>query len=217
MSMLQSFITITVFDESKAWLEDAHMEIFRLLLQENDHSIAVSNPSIGPLMITSQLFKEFTVFEEKSSVLQGLKNKLMLQGIFKTGKLLCSHLFIPVNIRNQHWILLFIDCQRLAFCPINPFSPLSPQQGNLDLITPFLTVFVTEFGLSSLILEVPSFVKRFPTQKDAFNCGVYVLMYMLAFLEPEILGNDMIPYSAMQFRVLMSAWFLTKSKPTFTL
>ena len=118
-------------------------------------------------------------------------------------------------MRNQHWILLFIDCQRLALCPINPLTPLSPQQGDLDLITPFVTVFFTEFGLSSLILEVPSFIKRFPTQKDAFNCGVYVLMYMLAFLEPEILGNDMIPYSAMQFRVLMSAWFLTKSNSTF--
>ena len=206
-------LTGTSFIEGKAWLQDPHIEIFRRLLGEDRQSSNI--PKKVPLMITSQTFKEFITFPDKTSIIRHLKEHLISQNVFRAGHFLCDCFLFPININNPHWILLYIDTKRLTFCPINPFTPSTPRSDDSELLMPFLETFGSEFGIPALNLEVPSLTNIFPAQKDSYNCGIYILMYIMAFIEEQENIKCRFPYSAMQFRVLMSAWFLTKVRPTF--
>ena len=88
-------LTGTSFIEGKAWLQDPHIEIFRRLLGEDRQSSNISKKV--PLMITSQIFKEFITFQDKSSTFEHLKEHLILQGVIRAGHFLCERFLFQLT------------------------------------------------------------------------------------------------------------------------
>lgn len=202
-----------LFNKPAAWLQDQHMEIFRLLLLQNyDGSHRLSGQV--PMMLSSQIFKELSITKDKTKCVQQFREDFESKGIFKGNNILCKEILLPVNINENHWILLYINISNLTYCPINPFCPSQPQKNDVLKAKEFMTDFANILGTQKYHLEVPQLASYFPKQEDGFNCGMYVLLYILGFISPNLVTEEGFPLTVMEYRVLMAGWFLSRITPS---
>ena len=189
------------------------MEIFRLLLLQNyDGSHRLSGQV--PMMLSSQIFKELSITKDKTKCVQQFREDFESKGILKGNNILYKEILLPVNINENHWILLYINISNLTHCPINPFCPLLPQKNDVLKAKEFMTDFANILGTQNYHLEVPQLASYFPKQEDGFNCGMYVLLYILGFISPNLVTEEGFPLTVMEYRVLMAGWFLSRITPS---
>ena len=132
------------------------------------------------------------------------------------GQLLLEELLVPINLNNQHWILVTIDVKHCCYFAINPYRPEHPTEYELSIAS-----FITDALSLELNLQTTQFIHRSPNNvyhlpillpHDTINCGVYVsiglIVYAFGFFLQPFIGNLLIPKSIDECRVLMIAWFL---------
>jgi hypothetical protein len=122
-------------------------------------------------------------------------------------------LLIPHHVANNHWVLLHMDLLSRTFFPINPYRPTAPHQGDIERSTQVVGSIAKAFGFAELQLFMPEKVCSFPRQKvsDTINCGLFVALYTLAFLEQE---EPLHFLSINEYRFLFAIWLLTETQPS---
>ena len=132
-----------------------------------------------------------------------------------SGQLLLEEPLVPINLNNQHWILVAIDVKHCCYFAINPYRPEHPTEFELPIAS-----FITDTLLREFNLQTTQFIHRSPNNihhlliqlpHDTINCGVFVSMYLITyafgFFQQPFIGN-LIPKSSDECRVLMMFWFL---------
>ena len=124
---------------------------------------------------------------------------------------------IPANVGgNTHWILIHVDIQKKTFFPINPYHPSTPNTNDIEVGERIALCFSSYFRLQPLICEAPPIIFTLPIQEanDSSNCGVYVILYCLAFFERRTQMNEtLMKFSIQGYRLIIAAWLLTKTVP----
>ena len=201
------------FNEQEAWLEDQHMEIFRLLLlQYYDGSHQPSKQV--PIMLSSQIYKELSITNNKTKCIKHIWDNFVEKGLLKGNHIQYEEVLLPVNLNNNHWTLFYINTSTSTYCPINPFCPSQPQEDDILLAKKFIKDLSSIFGTQEYYLEIPQIASYFPKQEDGFNCGMYVLLYILSFFSPNMMKEEGFPWTVMQYRVWMAGWFLARITPS---
>jgi Ulp1 family protease len=128
----------------------------------------------------------------------------------------CTCLF-PANIGgNSHWILIHVDIEKKTYFPINPYHPSTPNTIDIEVGEKIASCFSNYFNIEQLKYEAPQIVLDFPiqNQNDTSNCGVYVILYILAFFErPMDMKEILKKFSIQAYRLIITAWLLTKTIP----
>ena len=77
-----------------------------------------------------------------------------LQIIFQTknlltysGQLLLEEPLVPINLNNQHWILVTIDVKHCCYFAINPYHPEYPTELELSIASFITDTLSREFNL----------------------------------------------------------------------
>jgi hypothetical protein len=201
-----------VFDEPKAWLQDQHIEIFRLLLSQKSN-YPILTPQQTPIMLSSQIYRELHIAGDKTICKTRLREYLVQKGVLNQDQIQFEEILLPVNLNDNHWVLFYINTHSHTYCPINPFSPSQPQENDLLTAKTFMKDFTEILGAPEYFPTVPQLTLHFPQQVDGFNCGIYILLYILSFFTPDLVTKDGFPFTAMQYRVWMAAWFLARIPP----
>lgn len=201
-----------VYDERKAWLQDQHIEIFRLLLSQKFNCPSFTSLQT-PIMLSSQIYKELHIADDKNECKVRLKEYLIKKGILYQDHIQFEEILLPVNLNNNHWILFYINTHSHTYCPINPFSPSQPQENDLLIANTFMKDFTEILGAPEYFPTVPQITLHFPKQIDGFNCGIYILLYTLGFFTPNLVTKEGFPFTPMEYRVWMAAWFLARIPP----
>src|SRR5665811_2160402 len=89
-----------------------------------------------------------------------------------------QYLFIPINVDNDHWVMVLVDLANKVMWSLDPL-PTKSRSAQLAIVARFFC------DLALLRNQVPLQVQSWsrmpmtniPTQPDGFNCGVYVLLY----------------------------------------
>ncbi|XP_033763192.1 sentrin-specific protease 3-like [Pecten maximus] len=79
-------------------------------------------------------------------------------------------LFIPLH-QQSHWSLIVVDVQRATISYLDPLGIFN--EANMKAITDYLR----RAGLSLVRDKQFENSKKFPTQKNSYDCGVYILEY----------------------------------------
>jgi Ulp1 protease family, C-terminal catalytic domain len=113
-----------------------------------------------------------------------------------------QYLFIPINVDGNHWVMVLVDLANKVMWSLDPLptKSMSPQ---LAIVARFLC------DLAQLRNQVPLQVQSWsrmpmtniPTQKDGFNCGVYVLLYAELISRPAVLAIDPTTLADMRNRI----------------
>ena len=104
------------------------------------------------------------------------------------GKMTCvvpdMWLFPLIRVGDPHWWLMYVDVSERSYAVIDPFSPNSAAPTRRVQVGQELLQWVLEalYGEEVTFAEfeyVPEFEYKLPAQRDGFNCGVFVSLYML--------------------------------------
>ena len=111
-------------------------------------------------------------------------------------------LLLPMAKNNQHWILIYIDCVAHTFWVFDPFTPDQPSEENLNIAELICGFLQGEFGLEQFNKHKPDFCHSLPVQKDGYNCGIFVLIYLyIIVLKHHISFHDY--FGPQIFRLLL--------------
>ena len=80
-------------------------------------------------------------------------------------------IILPANVNAKHWVLYIIDRSNKTITFIDPF-------GTNDRYNPYLGKLFSRKDNTQYTPEFPIHTR----QMDVFNCGVYILMFIWAFL-----------------------------------
>jgi hypothetical protein len=198
------------FNEQEAWLHAEHFEIFRCLSYQDGYYYEDGSPK--PFIASTSMFTFYRYNKDKTHSIQYLKTSMA--NVNKRPEHGFEVILIPAEI-GDHWILFYVNLSRLTIWPINPYHPMEASARDLYFAEQLGNDLAKEFHLDNFTTEIPVVLQVVPVQNDTYNCGVYVISYMMAFLEPHLLENSpYFPFSTDQMRILLMAWFLTDSKPS---
>ena len=165
----------------------------------------------GIVCLDSFFFPKLQDTPEES--LDWLRNLLNCYDLLFPHKCLLEELWIPINLVNQHWILVTVDFVHGTYFAINPIHPNNPTVQEISIADFIADSIWQEFGFESnrFVLRSPNHIHRLPVQFDGIYCEVYMCMYMViyafgSFLNPYI--GDLLPKSIDECRFLMLCWLL---------
>jgi hypothetical protein len=97
--------------------------------------------------------------------------------------------------------------------PHQPISSDCASSRDIERSTQVVGSIAKAFGFAELQLFMPEKVCSFPRQKvsDTINCGLFVALYTLAFLEQE---EPLHFLSINEYRFLFAIWLLTETQPS---
>jgi hypothetical protein len=201
------------FQAGDNWIEGNQIEMIRALLYED--GFYTENGELKPVMITPSFYT--FLCSDTFDACSWLKSCFRRLNLLIEEQLLPCECLIPANIGgNSHWILIHVDIQRQTYFPINPYHPSTPNTNDIEVGERIASCFSSYFSLQPLICEAPSIIFNLPIQEvsDTSNCGVFVILYCLAFFERPIEAKDILmKFSIQEFRLIIAAWLLTKTIP----
>ena len=74
-----------------------------------------------------------------------------------SAQLLLEELLVPINLNNQHWILVTIDVKHCWYFAINPYHPEHPTEFELSIAS-----FITDAVSREFNLQTTQFIHRSP-------------------------------------------------------
>ena len=95
--------------------------------------------------------------------------------------------------------------------PYDPFSPAHPSSSDIVAAELIANAFVEEFGFH-FNLQFCDY--DFPVQKDGFNCGLFVCLYIISLVLDPSLKPKRFVKSPMEYRILLLAWIIRNDIPT---
>ena len=88
----------------------------------------------------------------KQDQTEALKNFLTC-----SGHLLLEELLVPINLNNQHWILVTTDVKHCCYFAMNPYHPEHPTEFELSIAS-----FITDALSREFNLQATQFIRRSP-------------------------------------------------------
>ena len=177
---------------------DEHIEPLCLMV-DNDKLVLPShaNATFSKNTISLGTFFYTEALEWLQIILQ-TKNLLTC-----SGQLLLEKLLVPINLYNQHWILVTIDVKHWCYFAISPYRPEHPTEFELSIASFITDALSKEFNLQTtqFIHRSPNNFHHLPIQlpHDTIYCGVYVSMYLIMYafgsFQHPFIGNLLIPKS----------------------
>ena len=215
ISQIESSFTAVhnlTFSQNSSWLEDKHFDCFIYLIERQNYRNSHHQDPSTPVIIDPH-FYPCLLFNTQKALLQ-LWKKLSKFNLLSNQGWLAKILLFPISLLNNHWILVHLDCSTCSFWTFDPFSPTQPTQEHLEIAEIIAKHIQNEFGLSVFSKNMPLISTTLPTQKDNYNCGVYVLWYLLLLtLKANIIFHDQ--YGADMLRILLCAWVFHKEITPF--
>ena len=103
---------------------------------------------------------------------------------------------------------------------MNPYHPAEPSEHDVFVGRQITTSFQQAFHTLQFQLETPHLTGYLPVQQsdDVVNCGIFVLMYILIFMYPNLTIELLLDWNRNilkwdRYRVLLAAWLITKMEP----
>jgi hypothetical protein len=90
-----------------------------------------------------------------------------------------------VNLNGNHWLALFVDMTKWTVSVIDPLGHTKACQEGVDLWQKFAS---TRSDLAGLTFEPR--VYEHPTQRDGYNCGVFVAQFLIMLLGGQEINKD---------------------------
>ena len=147
---------------------------------------------------------------DKDIAVHWFKQQLKAFRYLSEEKLLLKHCLLPINTGNFHWILCVIDCTKSTFSILDPYQPANPSHDYIQKSHLVCDVFSQEFYLPHFSHEI--WDHHVPAQEDDYNCGVFVIWFMLYFsFGPDNLYLELASSSIDKMRVLIATWLLKGS------
>jgi hypothetical protein len=200
-----------------------HLQFFVDLLYQNGYTIQ-KGASFKPVAIPPH-FATFIQSEHQKGnddVYISLRSYLQKRGLWVEDQLLPDTFLVIVNLSNSHWILvhMFITPSLCTFFPMNPYHPAEPSEHDVFVGHQVANSFQQAFHTLQFQLETPHTTGYLPVQPsdDVVNCGIFVLMYILIFMYPDVTIELLLDWNKNilkweRYRVLLAAWLITKIEP----
>jgi hypothetical protein len=198
------------------YLTDEHIEAIRYMIQGQ----RIVTQKMYPLrkkntLIVNSFFVEL-LEENQETAFNCLVSLMKASHIYDDTRFLVEELLIPINVGNNHWILGLICFRDQTYYVLDPFCPSSPTEHKLEIVQRVILEvkkMFTNLLPENLIFtaSAPKNVKYLPIQRDGYNCGTYISIYMLIYSiqqpnEPFI--GRFLPDSIDECRFLMLTWIL---------
>lgn len=170
--------------EGEEWLRDDVMDAYMALLQERGSPVANVRLKFFPTHFYQLISKS------KYDVRAGMhyvKEQNLLDWDF---------LYIPINLRGVHWVMVGVD---LRICAIWGIDPLPTKEDSLADEMYIIARFFDDLAKIrrkagqepvSILSWRRAMMEKVPTQQDGYNCGVYVLMFAELMSRPTYLVID---------------------------
>lgn len=118
---------------------------------------------------------------------------------------------IPLNVNRNHWCIIFVDFERKKMIYIDP-SGNENLNKKIEYYKSTFTSFIETYKkMKKIEIDTTNFSVEFLhhiTQKDTYNCGVYILYFCQQFIQNKSLGE---PLDIMLFRDELKKYLLTCS------
>ena len=117
--------------------------------------------------------------EDQTEALEWLQIILQTRNLLTcSGHLLLEELLVPINLNNQHWIIVTTDVKHCCYFAMNPYCPEHPTEFELSIASFITDALSREFNLqdTQFIHRTQNNVHHVPIQllHDTINCGFYV-------------------------------------------
>ena len=179
--------TLSCLKEIK-WLKDDVLDAYMALLQQRSAS-------------SSKKHKFFPTHFYQLISAENYHIRTGLQYVRDEDILEWDFLYIPINVNENHWVLVMVDLQGGRLFPMDPLG------GNLKTETAYVKRFLDDL----VQLRKPTMPKPWgrvmlhgiPTQGDNYNCGVYVLLYAELLSRPAKFIIDPLSLRYMRQRIVV--------------
>ena len=158
------------------WLNDDIINFFLKLLQEYHDNIADLDSAKKRSIFMSTFFYSRMVDES------GYQYKNVERWTAKFDIFSCEKVFIPVNLRNLHWALVFISLPTQEIQYIDSLGSAGAE------ILKNIKVWLRDEAYSKQGMQLSDFaikVQRCPLQHNNYDCGVFTLAFV------DLLSNDL--------------------------
>lgn len=133
-----------------------------------------------------------------------------------------STVFVPINYENSHWVLAVYDCQHDTWFVLDSMRITTPEfQGRVrqqveqihgHLVSLMATHAVrrpaseTAAPRGGIVFATDDAPDDFPTQTDGYNCGMFVLLYIMAFARGKrLIGGPLTPVQSRRMGIGLRA------------
>jgi hypothetical protein len=207
----------SIFKPGNSWVTGEHIEMLIQLMYKKPHGYFFPDQKSKPVLLSPSFYTyNFSGANEEDAVyyLRAFA-RINHLSVPDTNKLICDILLVPVNLDNNHWLLIVIWCQALAFTILNPVHPTQPTQKEISIGHRVTAVVQEAFMLGAFEYVHLDVGSRFPIQRDGFNCGIFIIIYALRiiFNIVDIQWHQTYLDDPSAVRLLMTAWLLTQKEP----
>ncbi|XP_020592538.1 uncharacterized protein LOC110033035 [Phalaenopsis equestris] len=152
------------------WLADEHVDIFAVML----HETTSKRPELyRPYLYVSPMFGMHKTYGSKPYV-RHITNEVVKEA---------KAIFFPI-IHNQHWILLVLDLRLRKWRIYDSLPNQIHKAGAMEVVNMFARdagdAFTSKINKWSL-----SITKNVPTQRNSFDCGMFVCKYMQTLVQRD--------------------------------
>ena len=157
---MYSDITDIVMIRYNEWLNDSCVDLSLRSLKQEGLSVTVVSSTILGCQGRNEVPPTTS---ETNNILEELRTAQFMQTDGLT--------VLPVNIQNQHWVVLLVDwCQE----KIVTFDPLQ-QRGGYGVLSRVVKDYIKKLILPEKFVE-----SRYESlkQQDAVNCGIFVILFV---------------------------------------
>jgi len=191
-----------------SWFYGSHIDRIGNILTRKTKSSFRYNSSL-PIIITEAYFPK--LLENPQEANDWVRQTLMELECLDDEGILAERLLFPVNVNSNHWILIELNIKDQTYWPYDPFSPAHPSSSDIVAAELIANAFGEEFGFH-FNLQFCDY--DFPVQKDGFNCGLFVCLYIISLVLDPSLKPKRFGKSPMEYRILLLAWIIRNDIPT---
>lgn len=178
------------------WLNNFLIDICTGILAGNNHNYTLVNCNISGMILrahTQSVEEAENISEDQIKIIPNLQNNIIM----------------PFNTRQNHWCLAVADVNKQKFTYIDPFGAKRKTAQHylsifLNTILKYNILHRTNIPLSGWRILLP----QHKIQKDIYNCGIYVLMFIEKIVNQEDLMTCMEPNT---FRKYLKNLLIMKS------
>jgi hypothetical protein len=201
------------FVKGDTWIAADHLHLLTSLLNQTGYFDATGQ--IKPVLLSPGFYEELR--GNSLGSMEFLLQWLTLNGLLVDSQCLAQVFLLPVCI-GAHWILVYVNCLSQTYWVLDPYRPSDPSVRNISIGQFVANQFAKALKQTAFSLQMPRSIKKFPKQspEDLINCGVFVFIYCLAFIDEKQAENRPLPHfkTPGEYRLLMAIWLLTMSVPS---
>ena len=189
-------------ENQEAYLFGSHIDIVTNLLNSDNYQSNSDELDLdSPVCFSPCILQTFRI--DQGDCMNFIREFLVELGLLSDQGFLATVLLFP-HTRGDHFILLLIDCGNNKIHVLDPLSK-NPAESDVELALALGDALHREFGIGPFVYEL--YAKELPRQTDGFNCGIFVIMYLVSFC---LKRSDIFMFTVNEFRCFLLQWILTK-------